>query len=91
MDRRMWKSGWMLTGLVLAAVGCGTPATPPKDEAPVSIDLGAPSSEGAPTEKAADPTPVLPIPDEAPVGDTPATAPEVKPIPEDAAAPPANQ
>ena len=91
MDRRMWKSGWMMSGLVLAAIGCGAPATPPKEEAPVSIDLGAPASGEAPAEKAADPTPVLPIPDEAPAGAAPAAAPEVKPIPEEAAAPAANQ
>ncbi len=75
---------WVALGsLVVALAGCGDAAKPEAGtETPATVDLGASSTDSEMPVPAADPTPVLPIPDDLPTTDSPA-APTVKPIPDE--------
>lgn len=72
----MPRSLWLLIGLAVGLPGCGSP-TPPAPPPESTVELGTSS----PT---IDPTPVLPIPDDAPGTDADAaTKVPVNPIPDE--------
>ena len=66
---------------VSTLLGCGGEVPQPAPESPpANVDLGAPAES---MEAAADPAPVLPIPEDAPGAETTVPAPEIKPIPDE--------